>query len=343
MTHDTDNPWLDPLLSQQIHHEPAEFDFRKWLQTHPDEARLLERGFAGAGRGQEKNMHPIWRYIMESKMTRYSAAAVIVLAAALVLLNPFGMSRQGGVALAAVQEKVAQVNTVVLRGEKIFSPVAEPNLVFRFDVVKYFWRQYGHVEEGRMNGAVIYRLTMNLPEKQFLLLLPVWQKYLKRPCTEEQIKVMEKLTSFGVMDVLLETEYRRLGPAQIDGVAAEGFEFQDIKPIQNIVPKYLFDLQQGTGTVWVGTKELLPIRIEADLLIGKSMMTLLTDLRLHEVANLESYNMELEAGLFGTDIPAGYTELKLTDLVPGMSTLTNLGILPPAPAPPDGSEKETTR
>ncbi len=328
MTRDSDNPWLDPLLSRQVRHEPAELDFQKWLQAHPNEARLLKQGFGDGGRSKEKNPHPIWRHLMESKMTRYSAAAIIALAAALVLLNPPGISKHGGVALAAVQEKVAQVNTMVLRGEKVFSCVADPNLVFRFEVVKYFWRQCGHVEEGRRNGTLVYRLVLSRPERQFLLLLPVWKKCLKRPCTEEQIRIMEKLAPTAVMDLLLETQYRKLGPAQINGTAAEGFEFQDIKPLQNILPKYLFDIQQGTGTVWVGTKELLPIRIEGDLLIGKSAMTLLTDLRLHEVANLESYNEELEPGLFGTDIPAGYTELKLSDLVPGMSTLTSLGILP---------------
>jgi hypothetical protein len=245
--------------------------------------------------------------------------------------------------LAAVQEKVAQVDTMVLQGGKVFSPWPSPTSYSVRHVVKYFSRQHGHVEEGRRNGAVIYRFTLNLPEKQFLLLLPAWKKCLKRPCTDEQITILGKLTPTGVMDLLLETQSRRLGPAQIDGIAAEGFEFQDIKSLQNILPKYLFDIQRGTGTVWIGTRELLPIRIEGDLLIGKSMMTLFTDLRLHEIANLESYNVALDESLFRTETPEGYAELKLTDLVPGKSTLTSLGVLPPASAPPDGSEKETTR
>ncbi len=332
MTRNSDNPWLDPLLSRQIHREPTEFDFRQWLQTHPDEARLLEHGFAGVGRGKEKDIHPIWRCIMTSKMTGYSVAAAAVLAAAVVLMNPLGTSPHG-VALAAVQEKVAQVNTMVLRGEKVFSPVAEPNLVFRFEVVKYFSRQHGHVEEGRVNGALAYRIVLNVPEKQCLILLPVWEKCLKRPFTEGQLRIMEKLTPTAVMDLLLETQYRRLGPAQIDGTAAEGFAFEDVKPLQNILPKYLFDIQQGAGTVWVGTKELLPIRIEGDLLIGKSAMTLLTDLRLHEVANLESYNVVLKEELFHTEIPEGYTEFKLADvLATGLNLIDLVTSLPGAPS-----------
>jgi hypothetical protein len=217
---------------------------------------------------------------------------------------------------------------MVLRGEKIFTCVAEPNLTFRFDVVKYFSRQYGHVEEGRTNGSLAYRIVFNLPERQCLILLPGWKKCLKRPCTEEQIKIVEKLMTAGVMDLLLEADYRELGPSQIDGTAVEGFEFQDIKPVQNILPKYLFDIQQGSGTVWVETKELLPIRLEGDLRIGKSVMTLYTDLHLHEVANLESYDVALDPNLFSTAIPEGYTEFKFTDLLPETFGLAGLGILP---------------
>ncbi len=330
MKHDNDNPWLDPLLSGQIRREPTEFDFRKWLQTHPEEARLLERGFAGAGQGKQKDIHPIWRCIMASKMTRYSVAAAVVLGAAVVLMNPLGTSPHG-VALAAVQEKVAQVNTMILHGEKVFSPAAEPNVVFRVDVTKYFSRQYGHVEEGRIKGTLTYRMALNLPERQFLLLLPPWKKCLKRPFTQEQIKILEKLMPAGVMDLLCETQYRKLGPGQINGITAEGFEFQDVQPIKNILPKYLFDIQQGAGTVWVGTKELLPIRIEGDLLIGKSMMTLLTDLRLHEVANLESYNVALEEELFRTEIPEGYTEFNLANvLAAGLSLIDVVTSMPSA-------------
>jgi hypothetical protein len=341
MSHKKDHHRLDTLISQAVDLGAIKFDRRKWLDRLG--ARPRTPGLPGPRVDYTKpnTLGVIWRKIMESRVTKYSAAAVVALAA-LVLLNPLGTSPQG-VALAAVQEKVAQVNTMVLRGEKVFSCVAEPNLVLRLDVVKYLSRPYGHVEEGRRNSALVYRFILNRPEKQFLLLLPTWKKCLKRPCTEEQIKIMEKLTPTGVMDLLLETQSRKLGPAQIDGTPVEGFEIQDIKSVQNIVPKYLFDLQQGTGTVWIGTRELLPIRIEGDLLIGKSMMTLGTDLRLHEVASLESYNVDLDESLFGTEIPEGYTELQLSDLVPAMSTLINLGVLPPAPSPADGSKEQTTK
>ena len=327
MSHKGDQDRLDALISQAVDLGQIKFDRQKWLAKLA--ARQQKPGPIGTRVDDTKlnTLGTIWRKIMESRITKYSAAAVVALAAGVVLLNPLGTA-SNGVALAAVREKVAQVDTMVLRGEKVFTCVAEPNLVFRFDIVMYFSRQYGTMEEGRMNGALVYRVTMNRPEKQLLFLLPVWKKCVKRPWTEEQAKILEKLTPTGVMDLLLEAPYRELGPAQIDGRAAEGFEIQDVQSMKNILPKYLIDIQQGTMTVWVGTQELLPIRLEGDLLIGKSAMTLFTDVRHHVVANLESYNVKLDEELFRTEIPEGYTEFKLADIVPGKLALASLGLLP---------------
>jgi hypothetical protein len=269
----------------------------------------------------------VWRKIMESKMTRYSAAAVVALAAALVLMSPFGTSKQG-VALAAVQEKMTQVDTMILKGEKVFTSVDDPNISYRIDVVKYISHQYGYVEEARLNGSLVYRITMNTPEKQNIMVFPLWKKCLRRPCTEEQIQIMEKLTPYGVVDLLLQTNHKKLGQGSIDGIDVEGFELPDMELVKKGVPKWLLDIQQGTVTVWVTTKDLLPIRIESDMLVGKTFTTLLMDWRLHEVNTLDSYNIELSPELFNTEIPEGYTEWKLTDFIPIRLSLAGLGILP---------------
>lgn len=269
----------------------------------------------------------VWRKIMESKMTRYSAAAVVAVAAALVLMNPFGTSRQG-VILAAVQQKMSQVDTMILKGEKIFTSVDDPNISYRIDVIKYISRQYGYVEEGRLNGSMVYRITMNTPEKQNIMAFPLWKKCLRRACTEEQIQIMEKLTPYGVVSLLLQTNHKKLGPGNIDGIDVEGFELPDMELVKKGVPKWLLDIQQGTVTVWVTTTDLLPIRIESDMLVGNTFTTLLMDWRLHEVNTLDTYNIELSPELFNTEIPEGYTEWKLTDVIPVKLSLAGLSMLP---------------
>jgi hypothetical protein len=131
-----------------------------------------------------------------------------------------------------------------------------------------------------------------------------------------------------VVDLLLESEYKRLGTATIDGVEAEGFEVQDLKSLESIVPKFLMDLQQGKATIWVSTKELLPIRMEGDMRLGKTFTTLFMDVNCHEVTVLEKYNVELDPDLFQTETPEGYTEFPFIDFLPGKLTLTSLGMIP---------------
>jgi outer membrane lipoprotein-sorting protein len=270
----------------------------------------------------------IWRMIMEKRIAKYSVAAVVALAAALVLWNPLGTS-SSGVALAQVQAKIAQVDTMILRGETTFTSVTDPNTTVKYENVKYLSRPEGFVEDGFIKGTRIYRVVLNRREKQGVLLLDPWRKCVRFPCTEEQIKVVEKLTPSGVVDLLLESnDYRRLGTTTIDGTKAEGFEVHNLKPLGNIVPRCLMDLQEGTATIWVGTEELLPIRMEGDMLLGKTIATLFMDVRCHEIAVLDQYNVALDPGLFRTGTPEGYTEFNLKDFLPGTLGLAGLSVAP---------------
>ena len=322
-----DEHWLDAMISRAVDLGKVELDRKAWLDRLAAEPQ--RRGLAGTGVDhiQSNYLGTIWRKIMESRATRYSAAAVIALAAALVLTNPFGAS-QNGVLLAAVQEKIAQVDTMILRGETTFTSVSDPNISVKYDNVKYMSRQYGFAEDGYIKGVLTYRIILNRPQKQALLLLPTLKKYMKFPCTEEQIRVVERLTPTGVMDLLLETEYKKLGTATVDGIEAEGFELRDLKPLENIMPKYLMDLQKGTATIWVDKKELLPIRMEGDMRLGKTFATLFMDVNCHEVAVLEKYNVALDPGLFGTNPPEGYTPFTLSDFIPVKLSVAGLGVLP---------------
>lgn len=326
MKHDNDNQWLDPMLQQHIHREPEQFDFAKWAEKHPDEARLLRCGFEDSGRSEKRKPYKIWRLIMENKITRYSAAAVIVLAIALVLLSPFGTPGNGGVVLADVQKKVAGIETMVLRGTRTFTYPDEPDRIFefdgikyKFDIVKYHSTQYGVLEEGYAEGELVYRATLNIPEKQTLILFPKYRKYLKFASMDALGKVMEDFGDpNGILSLLLAGDYKKLGRDKIDGTDVEAFEFQDtepFEPIKELLPKAIFDIQTFKAKVWIGIKEQLPVRVEGDLAIGKCLMSLFHDLNLHEVDTFGEYNVELDKEIFNTTVPKGYTEFKLSDIL----------------------------
>ncbi len=315
MTHKRDEDRLEALISQAVDLGQVAFDRQKWLDRLATQPQKLRPTGARVDSTKTDNPETIWRRIMESRLTKYSAAAVITLAAALVLWNPLGTTSTG-VALAQVQARIAEVETMILRGQTTFTSVTDPNVVVKYDNVKYLSRQEGYVEDSFVKDKFICRVILSQREKQGLLLLVPWKRCVRFSCPEEQLKAVERLTPSGIVDVLLESNaYQRLGTTEIDGVEAEGFELQNLKPLDNLVPKALMDLQQGTATVWVGTKELLPLRMEADILLGKTVATLFMEVRCHKVAALDKYNVELDPGLFNTGIPEGYTEFKLTDVL----------------------------
>ena len=322
MKRDKDNQWLDPVLSQYLRRQPAKFDLERWAREHPDEARLLRDGYGSSGLNTKTRVRAIWRFIMESRLTRYSAAAVIALALTLVLLSPFGTSKNGGVVLADVQQKVNAIETMIVRGTKTFTLPGENGEVFEFDgikgefdLVKYFSAQQGLVEEGYSDGELIYRFTFNRPERQTLLLLPRYKKYGKFPSTEAQMRLLENGTPRGTMNLLMEGESKKLGRDTIDGIDTEVFEFHDPGTFKDLLPKVIADIQSIKGKVWIGIDEQLPVRVEGDLTIGKSFMTMFHELNLHEVNTLGDYNVELDEAIFDTTAPEGYTELTLTDIL----------------------------
>jgi len=341
MKHDNDNRWLDPMLERHIRREIEPFDFEKWAETHPDEARLLRNGYKDSDQNAKTKTYEIWRFIMESKVTRYSAAAAIILAMTFVLFGPSWAPGNGSVVLANVQQKVAEIDTMIIRGQKIFKHPGKDGEVFNFDgtkcvfdLVKYMSKEHGFVEEGYADGNLFYRITFNLSKKQTLIIFPPYKKYLTFPSMESVATIIENFTTpNGAIDLLLEGDYKKLGKDKIDGVEVEGFEFQAVESIKKILPKTVLDIQDYTGKIWIGIEDQLPVRVEGDLCIGKSFMSMFNDLNLREVNVLDKVNIEIDKKTFDIEPPDSYTEVTLSDIlqmipVEAKAGLAGLGILP---------------
>ncbi len=277
---------------------------------------------------------------MESKITRYSAAAVIALAMTLVLFGPFWAPGNGNVVLADVQQNVDEIETLIIRGTKTFTRPGEPGSVlefngmkWEFDLVKYFSQQHGLVEEGYIGDKLIYRFTFNRPKRQTLLILPLYKKYGIFASTDKQMLLLENGTPKGIINLLMAGDYKELGRENINGVEAEVFEYQDPGTFKELLPKVIADIQNIKGKVWIAIKEQIPVRVEGDLAIGKSFMTMFQELNLHEVNTFGDYNIELDEDIFDTNPPEGYTEITLSDILPfipieAKAGFAGLGIAP---------------
>jgi hypothetical protein len=329
MKEQKDEKWLDETISRATDFGEVEFDAEKWREKY-----ILNKSHkASHSYFKFKPHYNIWRFIMENKVTRYSAAAVVALSAALVLFGPFGTSKNGGVVLANVQQKVAGIETMVIRGTKTYLHPGEDGEVFEFlgtkydfDLVKYFSKQYGLVEEGYIGDKLIYRVTLNRPKRQTLLVLPPWKKYGTFTSTDKQMQLLENATPKGLINLMMKGEHEKLGRDTIDGVEVEVFEFQDTEPFIGLIPKPIFDIQSLKGKIWIGIEEQLPVQVEGDMFIGKSLMTVYNDLNLHEVNTFHDYNIELDEDIFDTKPPEGYTELTLSDILPFIPLKVKAGI-----------------
>ena len=316
MKNKKDEKWLDETISRAVDIGEVKFDAKQWKEKY-----ILNKSEA-AMHSTIKPHKNLWRFIMESKVTKYSAAAVVALAIMLVLLSPFGKPGNDGIVLADVQQKVAGIETMIIRGTKTFTRPGEDGDIFefdgikcQFDLVKYLSIKHGLVEEGYVEDKLIYRITFNHPKRQTLVVLPPWKKYVTSASTDKQMQLLENLTPKGIVNLLMAGDYKELGRDSINGVEVEVFEFQDPVTFKELAPKAFFDVQNIKGKVWIGIKEQLPVRVEGDFVIGKCLMSMFHDLNLREVNTFGEYNVELDEEIFDIKPPEGYTELTLSDIL----------------------------
>lgn len=80
MNADKKNNNLDELISQTISRDKPQFDFDKWKKTHQSEIQIFKSQTAGGEALYSAEPPNIWRIIMNSKITKIAAAAVVTLA-----------------------------------------------------------------------------------------------------------------------------------------------------------------------------------------------------------------------------------------------------------------------
>jgi len=79
----------------------------------------------------------LWRFIMESKVTRYSVAAVVALATAIVLFGPLGISDNGGIVWAQVVKKIDEAQMIVHKEQRFYYEFGEEEPFLKADVIKH--------------------------------------------------------------------------------------------------------------------------------------------------------------------------------------------------------------
>lgn len=325
MKEQKDEKWLDETISRAIDFGEVDFDAQRWKEKY-----ILNE--SAETHSKIKAHYNIWRFIMDSKITRYSAAAVVALAIVLVLLSPFSSSNNGGIVWAEVAQKVSEIQTVVHKEKRLFYEQGQDEPFLIADVMKYVSLDYGVVEEQYdAEGALLYRAYMLKKSGRVLMVLPPQKRYLELPLDETFAGKIDSVTPKGLVDYFTSHLSDELGRGRFDGRDVEGFAINDtsIFPIPDKY-RFLLPLEELHYRLWVDVESSLPVGAEAELTTGRGLLTWFKRLRVMVRAYDLQWDAEIPEGTFEPNIPDDYTEINLTDLIPAKvkAGLVGLGILP---------------
>ena len=308
------------------------------------DARILRdagQTFVESVRNRPRAWRPgptLWRFIMENKVTRYSAAAVITLAAALVLLGPLGTSKNGGIVMAEVVEKVREMRTVIVEEEYLFWEMDGDETYLeadadKLDVIKYASEEYGVVQDVFNNEGLLAQVYFLKETDQFIIVGPTLKKYLKVPMVGDIFdRIAATVTPRGLVEYFTSGHYTELGRAKFDNFDVEGFETTDpnvLFPLPEPLRSF-FPVNYIVGRIWIDVETSLPVGIEAEFNTDRGLFTGFNKLHGEWRAYDFRWNAEIPEGIFEPNIPEDYTEFKVTDFIPAEAKagLVGLGALP---------------
>lgn len=274
----------------------------------------------------------VWRLIMESKITRYSAAATILVVASLILSNPFGLlGCRNGVVLAEVAQKTSEARTVIHRESRLAYRLGEDEPFRQVEVRKYVAADIGMVEEQYdPNGALMHRAYLLKDTQKIIIVFPASKKYIEMPAKGEFYDELAKMmTPSGLIDYITSRQYAGLGRSQFRGCEAEGFETSDLdlSPLPDQL-RFIFPIKDLTGRLWIDVETSLPVGIEMDLTTDRGLMTGFRKIHGVFTAYDFQWNAELPEGIFDPNIPADYTGIDLGSLAQENVAWLGVGALP---------------
>jgi len=232
-----------------------------------------------------------WRIIMKSRITKLTAAAVIIVAVIL------GLSITGGPDMASVVwgEVIAKVEQIPALNFDMTTEISYPgNKTLSFQSENYVAGDYGTKSSIYMNGE-LFVVKYRLPNKNLAYIIrPKDKTYMRIDLSDEQAaKGQDPDDPRTWLKIILSGDYTNLGRDNINGVAVEGIECNR--------PEMTGD-ENGIMRLWVDVETNLPVRIEVEKLGMEA-----GQMRPHKfvMENFE-WNVELDESVLEPNIPNDY-------------------------------------
>ncbi len=244
----------------------------------------------------------VWRNIMNTKVTKFAAAAVIIIG---VVVGYLMFRGTGEVSWAEVLERVAKVKAVRYRMHMDIKMGIMPGekKEMHLEIEALVSSELGMTMNSYMDGKLISQTFAQIEEQAMISMMPAQKKYVRVLFTEEIFEKMreENRDPKKMVDGFLTGEYTELGRSEIDGVVVEGVESTDEDLAQGM-------LGNAVGRLWVDVETGWPVQMTIDVIgdDGEVQMELVMD-------GFE-WEVEVEASEFAAEIPEDYELLAEVDL-----------------------------
>ena len=233
--------------------------------------------------------------IMKNPMTKFVAAAVIIIAVTLGLFEFIDNGSSSGVVWAEVAEQVQASPGFTCRSNVILTNTASGN-PNQMDMRMYGSLKFGIRVDTYENGKVFISDYGNRADNTHITITHPSKTYTREPLLEEDIANLEQMSPSKLVQQYLSTDYKELGSDTIDGLEVEGIEVNDPSVISATFP-----IDSVVARLWVSKETRFPVRMEAKITGNNGA------LKMEGVMNEFQWNVEFSASDFTPDIPSDYT------------------------------------
>jgi outer membrane lipoprotein-sorting protein len=251
-----------------------------------------------------QRQHILWSDIMKSRITKFAAAAVIVIAVLAGL--PFFTGNGSGVLLAGVLEKVEQAQAFMYRMKMTTTGAMMPGMPAgktEAEGTVTISNEYGMkmemitlVKLSQEDQMEMTQQMLFLPDqKAMLTLMPDLKKYTRIELDDEMFANTKKQNNDPreMVKQIMKCEYTELGRSVIDGIEVEGFETTD--------PSFMAGMAKDVKMrLWVDVETWLPVRQELDINVNEQM-------QMQQVVYDYQWDIQVDASEF--EIPPDYSLL----------------------------------
>jgi hypothetical protein len=311
---------LDEMLARDLRRPPARFDLEQWGRQFPAEAKLAQSGFAQPLPNSRTQFLRIWRCIMESRYTKYTGLAAVLLVG-LAFLFPGGRGLvPESIAWADVQKAMQDVRTARVTGTRncFFGEAETPT--YRLGVEKLLSLSYGCVDRTFLeDGRLLIELTYHVPTGTLTVSFPLVKRYYRMQVSAEYQQRAARLTPETSFEWMFASgDYRKVGPQEVQGIQAIGFEISNLDErllgglgVSRQVANFFFQVGTLSTRAWVNPQTRLPIRAEGEGDVKPCLITGFRPMRIVETNDCWQFEAELDEAQFHPTIPEDYQRLAL--------------------------------